>query len=39
MAGALLAVLTGYSQRLVIGQDIGTATFREVLRTVLGDAA
>ena len=38
VAGALLAMLTGYSQRLAIGQDIDTATFRQILQTLLGDA-
>ena len=38
MAGALLAMLTGYPQRLAIGQDIDTATFRQTLQTLFGDA-
>jgi hypothetical protein len=38
VAGALLAMLTGYSQRLAIGQDIDTTAFRLALQTLLGDA-
>jgi enhancing lycopene biosynthesis protein 2 len=38
VAGALLAMLTGYPQRLAIGQDIDTATFRQTLQTLFGDA-
>ncbi|MCA1220913.1 TetR/AcrR family transcriptional regulator [Streptomyces sp. 8L] len=39
VAGALLAMLTGYSQRLAIGQDTDTAAFRQALQSLLGDAA
>jgi hypothetical protein len=38
VAGALLAMLTGYSQRLAIGQDIDTTAFRLALQSLLGDA-
>lgn len=37
VAGALLAMLTGYSQRLAIGQDIDSAAFRQALQALLGD--
>lgn len=36
VAGALLAMLTGYSQRLAIGQDIDSAAFRQALQALLG---
>ncbi|WP_329454634.1 TetR/AcrR family transcriptional regulator [Streptomyces sp. NBC_01497] len=38
VAGALLALLTGYAQRLAIGQDIDTPAFRQALQSLLGDA-
>ena len=38
VAGALLAMLTGYSQRLAIGQDIDTTAFRQAVQTLLGNA-
>lgn len=39
VAVALLAMLTGYSQRLAIGVDIDTDAFRAALQALLGDAA
>jgi hypothetical protein len=39
VAAALLAMLTGYSQRLAIGQDIDSAAFRQALQSLLGDTA
>jgi hypothetical protein len=38
VAGALLAMLTGYSQRLAVGEDIDTTAFRQALQTLLGGA-
>ncbi|MEU8706358.1 TetR/AcrR family transcriptional regulator [Streptomyces sp. NPDC048565] len=38
VAGALLALLTGYSQRLAVGQDMDTPGFRHALEALLGDA-
>jgi TetR/AcrR family transcriptional regulator, transcriptional repressor of aconitase len=37
VGSALLAMLTGYSQRLAIGQDIDTTAFRQALQTLLGE--
>ncbi|NED90986.1 TetR/AcrR family transcriptional regulator, partial [Streptomyces sp. SID11233] len=38
-AGALLALLTGYSQRLAIGQDLDSAAFRQALQALLDTTA
>ncbi|MFJ7996713.1 hypothetical protein ACIQ7D_06060 [Streptomyces sp. NPDC096310] len=35
---AVLAMPTGYSQRLAIGEDIDSAAFRQTPQTLLGDA-